>query len=69
MKRTFVYVKNFDQQWKQHGLAAVEQRELELQLLMDPGQGAVITSTGGLRKMCFSPENENQGKSGSYRII
>lgn len=69
MKRTFVYVKNFDQQWKQYGLGAAEQRELELQLLMDPGQGAVITGTGGLRKMRFSPESENQGKSGSYRII
>lgn len=69
MKRTFVYVENFDQKWKQQGLGAAEQRELELQLLMDPSQGAVIAGTGGLRKMRFSPESENQGKSGAYRII
>ena len=47
MKRTFVYVENFDQNWKKYGLGATEQRELELQLLMDPGQGDVITGTGG----------------------
>ncbi|WP_203333587.1 type II toxin-antitoxin system RelE/ParE family toxin [Planococcus beigongshangi] len=69
MKRTFIYVENFDQKWKQLGLGAAEQRELEFQLLMDPGQGAVITDTGGLRKMRFSPESENKGKSGDYRII
>lgn len=69
MKRTFVYVSNFDQKWKQLKLGTAEQRELELQLLMDPGQGAVITGTGGLRKMRFSPEFENKGKSGAYRII
>lgn len=69
MKRTFVYVENFDQKWKQQGLGAAEQRELELQLLMDPSQGAVIAGTGGLRKMRFSPESDNQGKSGAYRII
>ncbi len=69
MKRTFVYVENFDQNWKKQGLGAAEQRELELQLLTDPGQGDVITGTGGLRKMRFSPESEHQGKSGAYRII
>lgn len=69
IKRTFAYVENFDQKWKQLGLGATEQRELELQLLMDPGQGAVITGTGELRKMRFSPESENQGKSGAYRVI
>lgn len=69
MKRIFVYVENFDQKQKQQGLDATEQRELELQLLMDPSQGAVIAGTGGLRKMRFSPESDNQGKSGAYRII
>ncbi len=38
-------------------------------MLINPGQGAVITGTGGLRKMRFSTESENQGKSSSYRII
>lgn len=48
MKQTFVYVDIFDQKWKQLGLAAAEQRELELQLLMDSRQGAVIYAGGNL---------------------
>lgn len=69
MKRTFVYIENFEQQWKQYGLGSDEQRELELQLLMNPSQGDVIAGTGGLRKVRFSPEYENHGKSGAYRVI
>lgn len=69
MERNFVYVENFDQKWRQYGLGAEDLRELELQLLMDPKQGDVITGTGGLRKVRFSPEREQQGKSGAYRII
>ena len=61
--------RNFDQKWRQYGLSSEEFRELELQLLMDPKQGDVITGTGGLRKVRFSPEREQQGKSGAYRII
>lgn len=53
MKCTCVYVENFKQKWKQLGFQASEQRELELQLLMDPRQGADITGTGDLRKMRF----------------
>ena len=69
MERIFVCPDNFEKMWSSLRLGPEELRELEIQLLMDPRKGDVIEKTGGLRKLRFSPETVNKGKSGSYRII
>ena len=49
------------------GLTEEDLRRLQLELLSNPKIGSVITGTGGIRKMRFA--YENQGKSGSTRVI
>jgi hypothetical protein len=72
MKRTFVYVENFNQKWRQYGLSSEELQELELQLLMKSKQGDVATETGRLLKVRFSPKRKQRGKAaliGSFTSI
>jgi putative transcriptional regulator len=35
----------------------------------NPAAGPIIKSTGGVRKLRWSPKNSNKGKSGSLRIL
>jgi len=49
------------------GLGDNDLRELQKTLLDNPKVGAVLRGTGGVRKMRFA--FENQGKSGSIRVI
>ena len=43
--------------------------ELQTLILSRPGVGAVITGTGGVRKLRFGPSRKKLGKSGAYRVL
>jgi hypothetical protein len=65
----FVELDEFRDDWKGLGLD-VERDLWNLQLLImsDPGGPPVISGTGGLRKVRFSPEGWETGKSGAVRV-
>jgi hypothetical protein len=65
--REFVYTREFDRQWEALGLAIDDQLRLENELIKNPGAGAVIRGTGGLRKFRFALEG--RGKSGGARVL
>jgi hypothetical protein len=65
----FVELDEFRADWEQLGLD-VDDDLLALQMLLmhEPGAGAVIPGTGGLRKLRFSPSEWSKGKSASVRV-
>ncbi len=67
MTRTFVELPTFRSRWKSMGLGDDDLKRLQEELLADPGVGAVMRGTGGVRKMRFA--FEQRGKSGSVRVI
>ena len=67
MTRTFVELPIFRSRWKALGLNDDDLRRLQEELLSDPKIGAVMSGTGGVRKMRFA--FKNKGKSGSVRVI
>ena len=67
MTRLFVELPSFQTEWKSMGLTDGDLLRLQEELLVDPTVGRVMRGTGGVRKMRFS--FENQGKSGSIRVI
>jgi len=44
-------------------------RKLQSLLMLDPEAGAMIPSTGGLRKMRFADERRGKGKRSGLRVI
>lgn len=67
ISREFIVIPSFLVKWKRMGLTDQDMRILEMELLENPKIGKVMSGTGGVRKMRFS--FENQGKSGSVRVI
>lgn len=68
MTREFVWTTAFLAGWNRCGFNTQEDLvRLENALLEDPKAGSVIKGTGGARKFRFA--FEDQGKSGSVRII
>ena len=67
MTREFILIPSFIVKWKNLGLGDDDMRRLEEAILEDPKVGPVVRETGGVRKMRFA--FENQGKSGSVRVI
>lgn len=67
MTRTFVELPIFRSRWKAMGLNDDDLKRLQEELLADPKIGAVMSGTGGVRKMRFA--FEQKGKSGSARVI
>ena len=65
--RMFFSSNEFDKQWERMGLGDDDMRRLENQIADNPELGAVISGTGGLRKMRFA--FEGRGKSGSSRVL
>ena len=65
----FVELDEFQDDWKGLGLD-VEHDLWDLQLLImsAPGGPPVLPGTGGLRKVRFSPEGWEAGKSGAIRV-
>ena len=67
MTREFVYLPSFLEKWSKLGLTDEDMMRLEEMLLNHPEIGAVMSGTGGIRKMRFP--FGNKGKSGSSRVI
>lgn len=67
MTRSFIELPLFRAKWESLGLGDQDLRRLQEELLSDPKVGAVMSGTGGVRKMRFA--FEHRGKSGSIRVI
>ena len=64
----FVELKDFSDAWNDLALTDDDLYPLQLSILRDPKRWPVISGTGGLRKMRFSPPNWKRGKSGALRV-
>jgi hypothetical protein len=60
----FVCIEPFHRLWIKHGLTEDDMICLENEILAGPRKGDNIPGSGGFRKIRFSPEGSNQGKSG-----
>jgi mRNA-degrading endonuclease RelE of RelBE toxin-antitoxin system len=67
MKRTFVGLPFFEQEWQRLGLADEERRGLEAELLKNPAKGTLIPGTNGIRKL--RRPLLGKGKSGGIRVF
>jgi hypothetical protein len=63
---TFVRIPLFNSSWEKLGLDDADAARLEQEIIRYPLVGAVISGTGGLRKMRFAPPGS--GKSGGVRV-
>jgi hypothetical protein len=68
MQLTFVQLSRFSARWAELKLNDDDLRALEQILLENPLAGAVMTATGGLRKLRFAPPSRHSGKRGAFRI-
>ncbi|HAG2283318.1 TPA: addiction module toxin RelE [Salmonella enterica] len=50
-------------------LTEEEYTEFQKLLIVNPEAGSVMVGTGGCRKIRFSPESYQKGKSGAVRVI
>lgn len=67
MTREFIFLPEFEAQWKKLGLNDNDQRDLEAFLCENPETGDVIQGTGGLRKLRWALPAT--GKSGGARVL
>lgn len=67
MKRLFITTNEFWKLWRETGLGDDDIKEVEDFLIKKPDYGAVIKSTGGLRKLRWGMKGK--GKSGGIRIL
>jgi hypothetical protein len=65
---TFIQLPGFVSDWKDLELDDEDLRELEMLILRQPEAGVVVSGTGGLRKVRFSPSAWRRGKSGAIRV-
>ena len=56
MEREFICLPSFDAKWKHLGLTDDDLARLENELIKNPKIGAVLTGSGGARKMRFAFE-------------
>lgn len=64
--RSFFHTRMFDEEWAALGLGDEDLARLQHAITSDPMVGAVISGTGGLRKLRFARAGE--GKSGGLRV-
>jgi hypothetical protein len=65
----FVCIEPFHRLWVKYGLTEDDMISLENEILSAPRKGDEITGSGGFRKIRFSREESNKGKSSSYRVL
>jgi hypothetical protein len=64
----FIELDWFVGSWEELGLSDVDLAALQILIMTDPRAGDVMRGTGGLRKLRYSPESWNTGKSGAIRV-
>ena len=64
---SFIASTAFERAWKQCELTDDDLFELQRCILARPNGAPVMSGTGGLRKLRFSPAGASHGKSGSHR--
>ena len=64
----FIEMKPFSKTWAALRLGDEVLHALQTKITVDPKLPPVVPETGGLRKMRFSPESWNVGKSGALRV-
>ena len=68
MRMTFRHMPVFVSEWKRLGLTDEDLQALERQIMERPEAGAVMSGTGGVRKLRFAPPSWHTGKSGATRV-
>lgn len=63
----FIPTSHFLSNWSRHGLTENDMIDLEYTIMAAPVSAPVISGTGGLRKLRFSPSRSGRGKSGAFR--
>jgi hypothetical protein len=63
----FIELPWFSDSWEDLALTDDDLSALQIVIMCDPNAGKVIQGTGGLRKLRYSPEAWNTGKSGALR--
>jgi hypothetical protein len=65
----FVELDEFSDDWERLSLSVDNDLwDLQLEIMADPESVPIVSGTGGLRKLRFSPTNWPRGKSGAVRI-
>jgi hypothetical protein len=65
----FVELDEFADDWERLGLDVESDLwDLQMEIMAGPGAVPVVSGTGGLRKMRFSPSSWHRGKSGAVRV-
>jgi hypothetical protein len=65
----FVELDEFVGDWEELGLSVESDLwDLQLEIMADPEAVPVVSGTGGLRKLRFSPAGCSRGKSGAVRV-
>lgn len=67
MKRIFVSLPSFWNDWIDSGLSDAELATLEIYLLREPEAGDLVRETGGIRKIRFA--KPGRGKSSGVRVF
>ncbi len=65
---TFVEMEDFAQDWQDLGLNDDALMALQVLIMIRPKGNPVVSGTGGLRKIRFSPRGSGRGKRGAFRI-
>lgn len=66
----FIHAPAFDRMWSKLGLDdASDMLALQEQIMRAPKLAPVIAGAGGARKLRFSPQGSQTGKSGAMRVI
>jgi len=68
MKAVFIHLSPFVSEWRRVRLTDEDLRSLESVIMGSPQAGAVMSGTGGLRKIRFAPASRGGGKSGGFRV-
>lgn len=66
---TFIETRGFTDAWARLKLTMDALVDLQKTILVQPKVGSVVSGTGGLRKMRFSPREWRTGKRGALRIL
>ena len=65
---TFIRLAGFESDCRRLGFDEEAVHQMELEIVRKPESGAIVSGTGGVRKLRFASAGSGRGKSGSYRV-